>query len=375
MSKVKSVNAYPLSAPLEQPFGYSQAWVESRETTLVRIETDNGLVGWGECWGPAIGTPEIVTDFLGPEVIGRNPLNVERIYDDLYKLCRAGYQSTIPLPAISGIDLALWDIKGKLIGVPVHILLGGKRRDAVDAYATGHYFKKGISLEEQYEAISDEAQRNEQKFDTIKLKTGLKLIGYGYEEDLKLVERVREDLSDDTTILVDANYAYDLPTAVQVGQRLEELGVYWFEEPVPPEQFHAYERLGKKLDIRVAAGECHTPAEISRLMMEGAIDTVQPDLCNVGGITPSKRILTESTKHGINMAPHVWGTPIALAASLQLIATIPSKTKLEYDQSDNPLRTQIAKTNPEVIDGQVQIPETPGIGVEVNENAIDKHLK
>jgi len=371
---IERVEAVGVGAALEEPFGYAQAWVENRTATLVRIETDDGSVGWGECWGPVAGTRETVEEVLTPHVLGEDPREVERLYDRLYDVGRATYQTVVPLPAISGIDLALWDLAGRLREEPVARLLGGRRRDAVRAYATGHYFPQTGDLETVYETVVAEARENADALGAIKLKTGLSLLGHGPEEDVELVRRVREAVGPDATVMVDANYAYDRTDARRVGRELGEQGIYWFEEPVAPEDLEGYARLSGTLDVPVAGGECHTPPEFDRLFERGGLDVAQPDVCIVGGLTPARRIARRAHDHGVPVVPHVWGTPVALAASLQLIATLPGRPWLEFDRSPNPLREELG-AEPFVPDdeGLVVVPDGPGLGVELDEDAVERY--
>lgn len=371
--KIADVETVALRAEVDEPFGYAQAWVDERTALLVRIETADGTVGWGECWGPIAGTRETITDLLGPRIEGENPLDAERLYEELYDIGRSSYQSIVPLPAISGIDIALWDLAGKIRGESVASLLGGRHRDSVRAYATGHYFKHEASLSEQYERITAEAEANAEKFDAIKAKVGLELLGYGPEEDIELVRRIRDAVGPDTTLMVDANYAYDSGTARRVGRALEDIGVYWFEEPVPPEDIQGYADLRESLDVRVAGGECHTSYEFDRLFDAGAVDVAQPDLANVGGITAVRRIATQATAHNVQVVPHVWGTPLAIAASLQVIATLGHRPWLEFDHSSNPLRTELIDGQFTTFDGRVTVPSGPGLGIEVDTDAIERH--
>ena len=371
---VESVEAIGVEAPLEEPFGYAQAWVDTRTATLVRVAASDGTVGWGECWGPVAGTVETVEEVLAPHVLGEDPREVERLYDRLYDAGRATYQTVVPLPAISGIDLALWDLAGKLRGEPVSTLLGGARREAVRPYATGHYFPQVDDVEDVYESVVEEATANADALGAIKLKTGLSLLGYGPGEDVELVRRVREAVGPDVTVMVDANYAYDRTDARRVGRALAAEGVHWFEEPVAPEDVEGYARLAGGLDVPVAGGECHTPAEFDRLFEVGGLDVAQPDVCIVGGLTPARRIARRARDHGVPLVPHVWGTPVALAASLGLIATLPGEPWLEFDRSPNPLREELSVGSfaPDD-DGLVVIPDEPGLGVTLDEDAIERY--
>jgi D-galactarolactone cycloisomerase len=370
---VTDVKPIGLTTSLPEPFGYAQEWVSDRSALLVRIETTDGTVGWGECWGPIAGSRETITEFFAPRLKGENPLAVERVYEDLYDASRAAYMSTVPLPALSGIDIALWDLRGKLLDQSVATLLGGRRRQSIRAYATGHYFKHGATLEEQYERITAEATENAADFDAVKAKIGLGLLGHDYEADLELVRRIRDVIGPDPALMVDANYAYDVATARLVGRQLQEFNVNFFEEPVRPEDVDGYADLRRTLDVPIAGGECHGPYEFDRLFDHSALDIAQPDLCNVGGITAGNRIAYRACSENVQLIPHVWGTPIALAAALQLIATLPGDPWLEFDQSANPLREQLATTPIVAADGVVSIPTGPGLGIEPDTDVIERY--
>ncbi|MFC4440405.1 MULTISPECIES: mandelate racemase/muconate lactonizing enzyme family protein [Natrialbaceae] len=370
---IDTVKAIGLTAPPAEPFGYSQEWVTERTSTLVRIEASDGTVGWGECWGPIAGTRETITDFFTPQLEGEDPLAVERIYEDLYEASRAAYMSTIPLPAISGIDIALWDLRGKLLNQSIADLLGGRRRDAVRAYATGHYFKHGHALEEQYDRIAAEAADNAAEFGAVKAKIGLELLGYGHEADIELVRRIRDAIGPDVALFVDANYAYDTATARTVGRALEDMNIGFFEEPVRPQNVDGYVHLRDTLEIPVAGGECHGPRDFERLLENNAVDIAQPDLCNVGGITAANRVAHAAAAAHVQVIPHVWGTPVALAASLQLIATLPGDPWIEFDTSSNPLRDSLSPDPICATDGTVQVPTGPGLGINLDSTAVDQY--
>jgi D-galactarolactone cycloisomerase len=371
---IDRVETVPLAAPLDEPFGYAQEWVTTRTALLVRIEATDGTVGWGECWGPVAGSRGTVDELFAPRLEGEDPRAVERLSDDLFDAGRAAYQSIVPLPALSGVDLALWDLAARLDGRPVSALLGGRRRERVRAYATGHYFRHGADLEEQYAVLAAEAEANAAALGAVKAKIGLQLLGYGPSEDVELVRRIREAVGDGVTLMVDANYAYDAGTARQVGRALETLDVSWFEEPVPPEDVAGYARLREALDVRIAGGECHTPWEFRRLFERGGLDVAQPDPCNVGGLTAARRVGSLAREHGVPVVPHTWGTAIALAASLHLVGTLPGRPWLEFDRSTNPLREDLTRNPIEPDDeGCVPIPEGPGLGVDLDLDAVERY--
>ena len=174
--------------------------------------------------------------------------------------------------------------------------------------------------------------------------------------------------------MVDANYAYDRPTARRVGDRLEAYDVRWFEEPVRPEDLGGDADLGRTLSVPIAGGECHTPAEFDRLVVTDAPDVAQPDLSNVGGITPARRLADRvRSSRTVAIVPHVWGTPIAIGASLQYIATLANDAPLEFDRSPNPLHDELATRWFVDDDGSVSIPAEPGLGVELDPDAVEAY--
>ena len=373
--EIVRVEAIPLEAPLDEPFAYSQAWVDTREALLVRIETEDGIIGWGESWGPIAGTRETIEEFFRPLLVGRTIHDVPSIYEKLYDAGRAAYQSIVPLPAIAGIDIALWDIVAKDREVSVATALGEKHRSVVPAYATGHYFKPVDSIEEQFDRIATEAAENMDALGAIKLKLGLSFLDYDWQTDVALVRRVREQVGESGTIMVDANYAYDLDTATQVGTALDQYDIRWFEEPLRPEDENGFRTLCSKLSIPIATGECLDPAGMMRYLEGELLDIAQPDVCNIGGLTPASEIATAvESIDSVQFIPHVWGTPIALGASLQLLATVKSDTMLEFDRSPNPLREQLA-TEPITPDseGKLKIPDGPGLGIELDESSIEQY--
>jgi len=373
--KIERIEAIPLRCKLAEPFGYSQGWYEKRETTLVKIVTNDGIQGYGECFGPIAGNREIVEDFFAPILKGKNPLDVEELWEFMYNKGRAAFQSFIPMTAISGIDIALWDIKGKILGMPIYRLLGNGHRDEIKAYATGHYFKKTNSIEELFSHIITEALENVKAgFDMLKLKIGLGVLGFDLEEDIKLIQRVREAVGGKVTLMVDANYAYDPHTAILIGKELEKAKVFWFEEPIDPTDLEGYKEVKAALNIPIAAGEClATRYGFRDFLSQRAIDIAQPDLCAAGGITECRKIADMASTYNIKFIPHVWGSPIAIVASLQLIASLPRASLLEFDRSDNPIREEMGKSLIVREGSYVKVPQNPGLGINIDENIIRKY--
>ena len=369
---IRNIRTHVLAAPLSQPFAYARAWYDTRTAMLVEIETDSGLVGWGECYGPARVNSAVVKE-IAPWLIGEDPLRTDHLWQSVYARLRDHGQKGVVIQGLSGIDIALWDIKGKHFGVPVHRLLGGPRRTEVRAYATGLYRRKsgdpGKYLAE--EAASYVAEG----FGAVKLK-----VGFGIEEDAAMACAVRAAIGRDVALMVDANHAYDAVAAIRLGRMIEELDIGWFEEPVLPEDIAGYRAVKAAITIPVAGGECEfTRFGFRDLLASRAIDIVQPDTCAAGGLSECKKIADMAEAFSVRYNPHVWGTGIAIAASLALLAVLPSHTPtslapvepmLEFDRTEHPIRQSILVTPIEHIGGVVRVPEGPGLGIEVDRKAL-----
>lgn len=374
--KIDRIETIPIRQELDRPFGNGQGWTTARQYLIVRVVAKDGTVGYGECWGPIAGNKEVIETIIEPLVVGQDPMSTARLWEQIHFKLRWAYHSFAPYSALSGVDIALWDLKGKLLGRPVHELLGGAFREAVPAYATGHYFRKVDTLDEQISAVLEEAEVHlDDGFRTLKLKIGLGLLGWGTQADVTLMQVVHEKAqARGASLMIDANCAYSVPEALEVGRAAEKLNVVWFEEPLPPADLDGYARLTEKLDVPVAAGE-------SWALLSGfydafrrrAISVAQPDVSSAGGITEVKRIA--DLAHALNIAciPHVWGTPIALAASLQVLATLPRHALLEFDRSDNLIRESMLDEGMGVRDdGTVAVPKGPGLGLEVDLEKLER---
>ena len=371
--KIADVKTYVLEAMLKEPFAYSQAWYESRGALLVEVVGEDGTSGWGEAFGPPRLTGPVV-DFYKPLLVGADALATELLWQTLYNRLRDHGQKGLAIEALSAIDIALWDLKGRHLGLPIHRLLGGPLRERVQAYATGFYRKRdGDPL--QY-LVAEAEERVAAGFSAIKLK-----LGFGINEDVRLCQAVRKAIGDEIGIMVDANHAYDAPAAIQLGMRIEELDIGWFEEPVPPEDLGGYREVKAALRIPIAGGE----AEFTRwgfrpLLVERAIDILQADTCAAGGISECKKIADMANAFGIRVNPHVWGTGVALAASLQLIAALPHNPPalhpveplLEFDQSEHPIRIAVIEEPIIQRAGWVDVPKQPGLGIEIDRQAVEQ---
>jgi D-galactarolactone cycloisomerase len=372
LMKIKNVRTHVLEAALSQPFAYSRAWYDTRTAMVVEIETDDGLVGWGECYGPAQMTAAVVGG-VAPWLIGEDPLRTDVIWQTIYARLRDHGQKGVVIQGLSGIDIALWDIKGKHFGDPAYRLLGGPLRTQVQAYATGLYRRKtGRPLEYLAEEAAGYAAEG---FKAVKLK-----VGFGVDEDAAVTRAVRAAIGPNVGLMVDANHAFDATAAIRLGRMIERHDIGWFEEPVPPEDVAGYRAVKAALSIPIAGGECEfTRFGFRELFVSRAVDIVQPDTCAAGGLSECKKIADMSEAFGVRYNPHVWGTGIAIAASLQLLAVLPAHTPtslapvepmLEFDRTEHPIRQALPTRPIEHVAGMVRVPDGPGLGIEVNREAL-----
>ena len=239
--KITSIKSHVLKYELEKELGYSQQYYKFRTAHLVEVQTDEGITGWGECFGPgniALANKFIVEKVIRPLIIGEDPLNKEHIWHKVYNLLRDSGQKGMPIQALSGIDIALWDILGKKTNTPLYQLVGGKCNDQIPVYGYGMMLQKKSTLE-LIDLFKEEATQIKSKnFKAMKMK-----IGVGPIDDLKLVRAVKDAVGQDFKLMVDANHAYNLNDALYVGRGLDELDIFWFEEPVAPEDYDGYREL------------------------------------------------------------------------------------------------------------------------------------
>jgi len=377
--KITAIKSHVLSYKLDKEVGYSQRYYNERSVHLVEISTDEGLTGWGECFGPgtiAIANKTIIEMVIQPMLLGRNPIEREVIWHQIYNYFRDHGQKGMPIQALSGIDIALWDLAGKISNQPLYELLGGKFRDQVSVYGYGMMLNRG-TLSNQLEIIkNDSIEIKEAGYLATKMKIGL-----GVKDDIRLVQELRKSVGKDFQIMVDANHCYTVGDALYVGHALDELDVYWFEEPVAPEDYNGYRRLRNQIKTNIAGGE----AEFTRwgwrhLFDNECIDIAQPEVCSMGGISEYLKVLAMAHTNFIPVVNHVWGSAISIATNLHLLAAMPPvpggmfprEPMLEFDTTNNlfvndllveplDIEIQVSKNK-----GFVKIPDGPGLGVEPN---------
>lgn len=372
--KITAIEAFDLTCPLEHPFGWSQGWLGQRSTTLVKVATDDGLVGWGE--GAAAS---LINGLLAPLLIGQDPMDRAGLWERMFHALYNGNNAVgLAGSALSALDIALWDLAGKATGLPVCALLGGKIRDKIAVYATGLYYTEG----ELPDRLLDEARGYVAAgFKGMKTKVG----GLSIAEDVERVRAVRAAIGPDIHLMVDANEAYNATTAIRIGQKLAELDLVWFEEPVNAQDLDAYLAVKAALPMAIAGGEnLRTRYEFKPYLTRRAYDIVQPDIMHCGGITEMQRICATANACGIQVNPHVWGSPVMIAATLHLAATLPpcppahnaqpymQEPVMEFDRTPSAIREKLCAVPFDQEDGFVRVPTGPGLGIEVDEEMVER---
>ncbi|MEO0681747.1 MAG: mandelate racemase/muconate lactonizing enzyme family protein [Pseudomonadota bacterium] len=384
--KITSVTAHRLRAPIGGAvFWSSQNRFPERNSCLIRVQTDGGPIGWGEAgqWGPGEPPAAIAEQVLGPRLIGRDATQPAVIWEELYATTRDFGRAGAYAEAISGIDIALWDIAGQAAGLPIWKLLGGRHRETVEAYATGLYYRDDHDdRAARLAAVEAEAQGfAEAGFRYVKGKIGL----LRPDEDLERVARAREVLGPGIGLAMDANHAYSAATAVRVARGLADLGCLFFEEPVMPEDRDGYRKVRAEGGLPIAGGECDaTRYGFRELIAGGCVDIAQPDLGACGGFTAFQQIKALAAAQEVLVMPHVWGSGVALAAGLHAVAsvaptpftarpvTLVNAPAIEFDRTRNPLRDDLLETPFSLTDGALPIPDGPGLGIRLNAEALHR---
>ena len=383
--KITKIISHVLQYDLPEELGYSQQYYAKRSTHLVEVQTDEGIIGWGECFGPgnvALANKAIVEKVIQPMILGDDPMNRDVIWHKVYNLLRDHGQKGMPMQSLSGVDIALWDIAGKVMDQPLHKIIGGAHRTKVAVYGYGMMLKRE-SVENHVARFKDEAAAIiAMGFKAAKMKTGL-----GPKNDVKLCEAVAQGVGS-APFMVDANHCYTTPDAFYVGRALDEMEAYWFEEPVAPEDHDGYRELRAGLRTNISGGEAEYNRWGWRQILENrGLDIAQPEVCAVGGVSEYLRIQTLCHAHFTPVINHVWGSAIAIATNLQLLAAMPTmpgglhpwEPMLEFDTTDNKFRDELLQ-EPLDIQGQIQlqdgyvvIPDAPGIGVTPNLDFIARY--
>ncbi len=341
---------------------------------FVKVETDSGIHGWGEATleyrEPTVAAA--IHDLEG-WLIGRDPHNIEAFRHDCYRdaYWRGG---PVLMSALAGVEIALWDIKGKALGVPVWQLLGGKVRDAVPIYVNGWF----APAKTPDEFAAKAAAVREHRF------LGCKWDPFGkawqqigrreLDSAMECVRKVSETVGQDVLLLIEGHGRFDIPTAVKIGRRLEEFDICWFEEPLPPDDLNGMREVKERVRVSLAAGErLYNRYEYRQFFDLNCADYIQPDISHAGGIFEMRLLGAEAEARHIGFCPHNPSGPVANAATLQLAGCVPNFVILEMMMTDVPYRAEICDEELVVREGRMVIPDRPGIGIDLDENELLKH--
>ena len=383
--RITEIESIILQHDMQEELGFAQGYYDKRTAHLVKVHTDEGLTGIGEIFGAggfAFANQGILQHVLAPHLIGRNPLDINVIWHDIYNAVRDHGQKGMPICCLSGVDIALWDILGKATSQPLYQLLGGKVRDDVIAYGYGMMFRRRADLADVFE--EEVGRIVERGFTAAKMKIGL-----GVDRDIELAEAVRRGAGDGFKLMADANHAYTVGEATQLGLALRDLGFYWFEEPVMPEDYDGYRMLRDALPgIHIAGGEAEwTRFGHRELLTRRCVDILQPEVAATGGISEFMKILSMAHAFGTPVIPHVWGSDVLIAVDMHLVSVLPDlpgglvqfEPMLEYDTTPNLFHERLLGEPLSVLEqvrdnrGRVRPPEGPGIGIELDEDFIEQY--
>jgi len=366
--KITKIETFILKDKLSQSFYFSQWKYSERCICLVKITNSDGQYGWGEGYGPA-EMLESGIKLLKPLVVGENPLENELIWNKMYRKTLDFARKGVLVGSISAIDIAIMDLKGKILKLPVSTLIGGSHRKTVQPYATGMYFHDLKNPSKNYQKEAEKYLS--MGFKAIKMKVGL-----GIKKDFQNIKLVREIIGEDIKLMIDSNHAYSFNEALSLANKIENLDISWFEEPLSPEYYEQYAELRLKTNVPIAGGECeYLRYGFLQLLKNKSVDILQPDICSCGGITEAKRITTLASTFGIPIVPHTWGSGIGIHVALQFIANIESipgrlieeNQLMEYDQTENRIRDYLTIPKIEMKNGLIEIPMRPGFGIDVDE--------
>lgn len=366
--KIVDIQCFPIGFALDRPFANSAERHSRRGTTLVKVIADEGVFGWGEAYGPPLGVRSFIDTYLKPRLLGLDPFRIE------FHWLKIQTHKGVPTGPMGGIDIALWDLKGRALGVPIYDLLGGKCIEEIQPYATGFFFAEDDPDSTEYlERETQEAVRK--GFKALKMK-----IGFGKERDIRRIRKVREIAGESMTLMVDANQAYDLMTCLELAPHLEQARIRWLEEPLHWQSFEGYQKLRQKVSFAIAAGEAEYSYQgFIEAIRNRLVDVIQPDLAAIGGLTIARRVALLAEAFQVDFQPHAFGTILTLPASIQLMAALtnhqgwllfPRPVMLEWDTTQNKMARDILGNQLALSDGAYRISAKPGLGVEVNEEAL-----
>ncbi|MBI3988452.1 MAG: mandelate racemase/muconate lactonizing enzyme family protein [candidate division NC10 bacterium] len=355
--RISDVEVVLLKKILAKPLVLSRGEVRERRFAFVLVHTDEGITGLGE----GVGDPHLIQAMverrLKPILVGEDPFDVERLWRRMFAGAVYWDLKGALLTAISGVDIALWDLKAKALGVPAYQLLGGASKEKISAYASDLFWDDPAAMAEAAaKSVAD-------GFSVVKTH-----IGKDPEGDLARARAIRRAIGDQAGFMIDINCHFDRPTALWMGKRFREVNPFWYEEPLPPYDLEGYRELKDRLDLPIAAGENEfTKYGFLELFQRRAVDYAMPDIARIGGLTEAVKVCALAEAFNVPCSPHNFSSGVLLAATLHLMAALPGTDLLEFDVTGTSVYEELFVEPLLVQDGFVSIPHGVGLGVELTE--------
>ncbi len=386
---ITDVTTIKLRCPMQVAMADAIHYMPDRPTLLVQVHTDEGIVGLGEAaayGGFLESTEAIIVGELRSTILGQDPFHVERVWSMMATRAHQRGRRGMLMMAISGVDIALWDIIGQATRTPLYRLLGGYR-EVLPAYASAGFYAQDKDARALAEEVGGYAARG---FRCVKMKVGrqpeallnplhdMPAADYAtvsFEEDVERVRAARAAIGPNVKLAVDANNAFTPSLALKFMQAIEDQDIYWFEEPVATDDIDGSALVAHRLTTPVSGYETETGLPGFReLITRHAVDIVQPDVIWSGGITECRKIAALAQAYGLPVIPHVFSSAVSSIANMHFIAALPNGSWLEFDQNPNALRTELFEEALTVDgDGAIRLPNRPGLGVTLNQATIERY--
>ena len=353
--KITNVYAVQRERLLARPMRNAQGSTDRRLFTFVIVETDQGVTGIGDAFGDPLLMPDIIAKRLAPAAIGMDPLDLDGLWRQLCASSSFWETAGSVMCGVSAIEVACWDIRGKCEGRPVCDLLGGRKRDRVEAYASDLHW-------EEPQQMADLARSYVQRGFRY-VKTHIGAVGE-QENDLRRCEAIREAIGPDVGFLIDINTAFDLDTALARGRELAAFDPFWYEEPLPPLDYHGHAQLRQELSMPIVTGEnLYLREGFEPLWQADCCDYVMPDILRCGGLRQTRDICHDAVSHDVIPSPHNFSSGVGLAATLHLMAALVETQLLEFDPTGTAIYEEMFLEPLLVHEGMVAVPTEPGLGI------------
>ena len=388
--RITDIRTIAVEVKLKQTVFDANYTMATKPALLVEVDTDEGVVGLGEAahfGGPMASTAQVIEHELKPYLVGENPGEIEHLWERMHRRAYKHARGGVVIAAISGIDIALWDLRGKLTNMPVWRLLGGYRK-RVPAYATGGFYAEGKGIKQLeaemqtyvsagFRAVKMKVGRNSHvELSALRASSERGVAEVSLAQDIKRVAAVREAIGPDIRLAVDANGAWDVATAVKMARAMEPYDIYWYEEPVWPDDVAGSREVAEKTSIPIAGYETcsYGIVDFARYISARAVHFVQPDVAWAGGLTETLKIAHMAQAANLPIAPHIHGSAVAVAAGLHLLGAVRNGSMAETVFPAHELMTDLVREplTPDPATGEIELSERPGLGIELDPKTVQR---